>query len=637
MNIDTHRIYSLLKQYWGYDSFRPLQEEIVTSIIAGNDTLAILPTGGGKSLCYQLPGLYNNGLTLVVSPLIALMKDQIEGLKSKGIKAIGIMSGQSIREQDILFDNAAYGNAKFLFLSPERLKSKYSQDRIEKLNIKLVAIDEAHCISEWGHDFRPEYREIAALKDQLIDVPFIALTATATPSVAEDIKTNLQLKEPKTFAQSPIRKNLSYHVIYSENKKTDILDIVRTTKGCCLIYVQKRKTARELQNFFMDRRMKAESFHGGLDVKLRSKIIEDWNKDDLQLIIATKAFGMGMDKPNVRTVIHYQPSDALEAYVQEAGRAGRDQLPARAIMLWNKYDIKSLRENINNYYPSLEFIHKTYNSLKQFYKLGKGLNSLDWKNFNISEFSAFAKSKISITSHALNLLKKANYINLSPSFLHPSKLMLFEGSTKNMLKNNNVSDKMKSFIKTILRTYDGIFLEERKIDEKILAKKAEVKMDQAKEALKWLQNREVLKYSPTFDGHKISFNGFIHNVDQIVLDDSIYKSQKQRLKECISSITAYIDFVGCRQVFISKYFGFINVDACGCCDNCETSNFVIEEDQGSYQKMILNRISNNINDLDDLIKSFHLKEKEVIINAIDYLIEEEKINIKGKKVYLINE
>ena len=215
--------------------------------------------------------------------------------------------------------------------------------------------------------------------------------------------------------------------------------------------------------------------------------------------------------------------------------------------------------------------------------------------------------------------------------------MLFEGSTKNMLKNNNVSDKMKSFIKTILRTYDGIFLEERKIDEKILAKKAEVKMDQAKEALKWLQNREVLKYSPTFDGHKISFNGFIHNVDQIVLDDSIYKSQKQRLKECISSITAYIDFVGCRQVFISKYFGFINVDACGCCDNCETSNFVIEEDQGSYQKMILNRISNNINDLDDLIKSFHLKEKEVIINAIDYLIEEEKINIKGKKVYLINE
>jgi len=637
MAINKHKIYKLLKQYWGYDSFRPLQEEIVTSIIGSHDTLAILPTGGGKSLCYQLPGIYNEGLTLVVSPLIALMKDQIEGLKKKGINAIGIMSGQSQRDQDILFDNAAYGNAKFLFLSPERLKSKYFQDRIEKLNIGLVAIDEAHCISEWGHDFRPEYREIAELRDKLINVPFIALTATATPAVANDIVSNLKLSKPKRFAQSPVRQNLSYHVIYSESKKADIFDVVNATNGCCLIYVQKRKTARELQLFFNERRIKAESFHGGLDVKIRSKIIEEWNNDHLQLIIATKAFGMGMDKPNVRTVIHYQPSDALEAYVQEAGRAGRDQKSARAIMFWNKYDIQRLRENINNYYPPIHQVQKTYESLKKYYQLGQGINSIEWMDFNISEFSSFSNSRIATAFHALNLLNKANVINLSSSFLHPSKLILFEGSTKNILKNENVSEKMKSFLKTILRTYDGIFLEQRKIDEKILAKKAGIKTDQVKEALKWLQSREVLKYSPSFDGHKISFNGFIHHASQISLEDSIYKSQKERLQECIASISSYIDYNGCRQVFISNYFGFKDENDCMVCDNCEASNFTIKEGRQDYQNQILSHIKNNISDLDTIIKSFHLKEKDVVIKAIDYLIEEEIIHIRGKKVYLLDD
>ncbi|MBT8234258.1 MAG: RecQ family ATP-dependent DNA helicase, partial [Bacteroidia bacterium] len=586
--------------------------------------------------CYQIPGIYLDGLTIVVSPLIALMNDQIEGLKKKGIPAIGIMSGQSRREQDILFDNAAYGNAKFLFLSPERLKSRLFLDRIEKLNIKLIVVDEAHCISEWGHDFRPEYRQISSLRDRIPDVTLAALTATATPHVQSDIIQNLKLQSPKIYTQNPYRKNLSYNVRYSENKNQDIKIFIndnQSQNGCSIVYVQKRKTAKELELFFKERGQYSKAFHGGLSVKHRAEIIKEWNENKLKLIIATKAFGMGMDKSNVRNVIHFQPSDALEAYVQEAGRAGRDGEFANVLLLWNKYDLKTLYDNIDLYYPSINFIQSVYQSLIKYFQLGTGINPDNWLDFDISDFSKKNKYKKTDTFYALNLLHKSNVLSLSASFLHPSKLLLFEGRIKRMLQSDKVSEKMKSFTKVILRTYDGIFLEERKIDEKLLAKKADIKESKVRDALNWLQTREVLKYKPTFDGHKITFKGFIQNPSALHLEDAIYKHQKERLLKSISSIKEYIYEKECRQIHISKFFGFNNNKPCNLCDLCQQKT-TISKDLKLYKKDIIKYIPLVNNDLNDIYKCFSFKEKTQVNKALEDLVAEEIIELIGNKIYV---
>jgi ATP-dependent DNA helicase RecQ len=502
----THKqdIYFYLKKHWGYDSFRPLQEDIINSILSNKDTLALLPTGGGKSICFQIPGLVIGGTCLVVSPLIALMNDQVQNLKNKGISAVAITSSMNLKEIDIALNNAAYGHVQFLYVSPERIENETFRQRLSYLPIGLIAIDEAHCISQWGYDFRPSYLKIAELRAYFPNVNIIAVTASATKEVVEDIQLKLEFKNQNVFRQSFERKNIRYVVQLEENKYERLLKVIHNIGGSGIVYVRNRKKTEEISKWLFQNKISASFYHAGINSNERATIQQNWIENKSQVIVATNAFGMGIDKPDVRFVVHLDLPESLEAYFQEAGRAGRDEKPAYAILLCNNFDVVSLKEQYEQKTPSIEQIKQSYQAIFNFYQIpvesGEGLSV----SFDIEEITRNYNLKPITLFNSVKCLEKEGYVSFLDSGFEPSKVMMVMG--KDDLYNYQIKyPKYEPLIKVLLRSYGGLYEQYVQIKEKDVAYRAKVSEDELKKQLENLATQGVISFIPQTTLPKLIF------------------------------------------------------------------------------------------------------------------------------------
>ncbi|MEF9932003.1 MAG: ATP-dependent DNA helicase RecQ, partial [Bacteroidales bacterium] len=492
---ELEMIKEILKQYWGYDNFRPMQEEIINSALAGKDTLALMPTGGGKSICFQVPAMARSGVCLVISPLIALIKDQVQNLNERGIKALAVYSGMSYHQIDVAFDNAIYGDYKFLYVSPERLHTTIFKERVQKMEINFLVVDEAHCISQWGYDFRPSYLEIKEVKKIIGEVPIIALTATATKTVADDIVRNLEFSQSNIICSGFERANLSYVVRNVDDKFGNILKICRGVQGTGIIYVRERKRSEEISQFLQQNNITADFYHAGLSKEMRSFKQDKWKNNDIRVIVATNAFGMGIDKPDVRFVIHYEMPNSLESYFQEAGRAGRDGVRSYTTLLWNNSDINRLRQIHNISYPDIDYIKDIYQ--KVFIYLGVPYESgADMvSKFNLVEFAhKFALNAVS-AYYAIKYIEQEGYWELTDEIDNPSKIM-FIVNRDELYKVQIDNSILDSFIKSILRIYTALFSKLTPIDEDYIARVTMDSLVGVKDKLKTLAKMKIIKFIP---------------------------------------------------------------------------------------------------------------------------------------------
>jgi len=624
----------ILSKYWGFDQFRPLQDDIIQSILEGNDTLALLPTGGGKSICFQVPAMLMDGICIVVSPLIALMKDQVENLKAKGIAAIAIYAGMGKREIDILLDNCIYGNIKFLYLSPERLLSPLVRERISYMNVNLIAIDEAHCISQWGYDFRPPYLQLTSLREIHPDKPVLALTATATAFVKEDIQTKLAFKNAKVFVKSFERRNLSYAVIDVEDKHKKLLEIVRNVKGSGLIYVRNRRETAEIASFLQRNGVVADFYHAGIEKELRFKKQEDWKSDIVRIMVATNAFGMGIDKPNVRFVIHLDLPDSLEAYYQEAGRAGRDENRAFAVLLANASDQLILKGKYKDSFPSITEIKKTYHYLGSYYQLafgaGEGLNF----EFDLADFCKRFNLGVIKTLAALKFLEHDGYLVLSENIFLQSRIM-FTANHEDVYRFQIENAGYDSFIKTIQRSYGGAFDGYVKIKESDLAKRLKMSFNEVIQHLNKLQQLEILSYLPQTDQPQLQF--VLSRVDQLHLDIDVkyIKLRQQIQQDQINAVLSYSTTFVCRSKQLLHYFGEVNASKCKFCDVCLAEKK--QEDLAGLKDKIdfevITHLQTQSHTLDELVHRISVGNETDRIQSIRDLLDAGKIKSDGKKYY----
>lgn len=576
-------IHSILKQYWGFDNFRPPQEEIIRSVMEGKDTVALLPTGGGKSLCYQLPALALEGKTIVISPLIALMQDQIDGLKEKGIPAIALHSGMRIQELDVAYDNFIYGPAKLLYISPERLKSDLFIARIQNANISMIAVDEAHCISQWGHDFRPAYMEIGNLREQFRGVPIIALTATATRSVVEDIVASLQMKNETVFQKSFSRDNISFVVITTDNKRNELLSIMNSMKGTGIIYVRNRKMTREISDHLNKYNFQTEYYHAGLSSERRSRIQEDWKSGKTRVIVSTNAFGMGIDKSDVRFVIHTDVPPSIEEYYQEAGRAGRDGDAAYAITIISNQDISKSVNQFQENYPSINFIKEVYRKICVYLKIAIGSGKDESYDFDLIDFCEVAKLPILRTLNAMDAIASDGWFTMSDGFYRPSQLFVSTGKRDFSDLVSKEDDKSK-ILRFLLRRYEGLFIEFVKIDEEIVAKNLKMTKEKVVSYLNYLHKEQIVKYEPRKTIPLITFLQSRPQKDSFTINTKLYNALKERSGNRLSAMIDYLTIERCRQKFILDYFGEVKTKNCGTCDICRGSH-ITEIDSKTQEQL----------------------------------------------------
>ena len=559
-------IHQILKQYWGHTSFRQPQQQIIESVLAGKDTLALLPTGGGKSICFQVPAMAMDGICLVVSPLIALMKDQVMHLNKKGIKAAAIYTGMAHRQIDTLLDNCVYGNYKFLYISPERLATEDFRTRMQRMKICLLAVDEAHCISQWGFDFRPPYAKIAEVRDQLKGVPVIALTATATPKVVEDIQTQLHFKEANVFSKSFVRSNLSYVVRQSTNKEQSVADILSKVKGSAIVYVRNRKKTKEFADALNKLRITSDFYHAGLEPKLRERKQDNWVHNKTRVIVCTNAFGMGIDKPDVRTVVHIDVPDTLEAYFQEAGRAGRDERKAYAVQLLDLSDIESLNKKIKESLPSPEFIREVYNELGVYLRISyySGMNqSFD---IDLGDFATKNKWLTSKVLSALKTLQQQEIIYLTDGVFRQSQIRV--AAAKDVLYKFQVENKrFDPIVKFILRSSEGVFEDYVFIDEQNMAGRLKITTNDAIQYLTKLDELGIFSYLPRKDKPQVIFLQNRLRKDELRLDVKAINARKEEYETRLKAVRNYItENDTCRTKMLVQYFGEDNSKDCGICD-----------------------------------------------------------------------
>jgi ATP-dependent DNA helicase RecQ len=562
------RYLDILRRYWGFDSFRPLQEVIIRSVGEGNDTLALMPTGGGKSITFQVPALATEGLCLVVTPLIALMKDQVENLKKNGIKAVAIHSGLTYREIKVAFDNAIFGGTKFLYLSPERLATDLFLEKLSDLKINLLAVDEAHCISQWGYDFRPSYLKIAAVRELIPDVPVLALTATATPAVVDDIMEQLHFKKKNVFKKSFARPNLAYVVRTTENKEEQLLRILNSVGGSAIVYVRSRKKTREYASLLQQHQISAEHFHAGLTYASKEAIQNRWKRNQTRVIVATNAFGMGIDKPDVRLVVHMEAPDSLEAYFQEAGRAGRDNKKAYAVLLWSDNDKIKLKKQVGTAFPEPETIKRVYEALGNFFQLPVGAGFQMVYDFDIGKFCSAFNFSILTVYNALKILQRAGYLTFTEELDIPSKIMfLVKGN--DLYKFQVANKDLDPLIKLLLRNYTGLFTEYASINEADLAKKSGTTIETVYDGLAKLGKTGIVHYIPRRKTPLISYTQSREELRFIRLPKEVYEERKQRYLNQIEAVIDYASSVNiCRSRFLLNYFGQKKSDNCGICDIC---------------------------------------------------------------------
>ena len=557
----------VLKTYWGYDRFRPMQEDIIREALAGNDVLAILPTGGGKSVCFQVPALMKDGLALVVTPLIALMKDQVQNLEDRGIRAIAIHAGMNRREVDLALNNAAYGDCKFLYVSPERLNTQLFQAYLSVLKIAFIVVDEAHCISQWGYDFRPSYLEIGKLREQ-VDAPVIALTATATPAVAEDIMDRLRFREKKVLKAGFERPNLSYVVRRTEDKLGQILSVAGGVPGTGIVYVRNRKKAEEIAAFLRDSGVKASFYHAGLGSATRAGRQEEWKRGDTRIMVCTNAFGMGIDKADVRFVIHADLPESPEAYFQEAGRAGRDGKPSYAVLLWNANDLRRLRQIGTVSFPSLESIEDIYQKVHLFYEIPYDAGIARELKFDLAAFCARFKLQASPVTHAIRYLEREGHWTFTEDMDIQTRVKITADRTA-LYGIDLPDERMVTLLEMLMRSYTGIFSYATSIDEDLMALRCGVTIPELRQLLYGLSVNHVIRYIPADHANIL----YLHHNRLRPGNVRLSPERHALLKECwetrMETMRGYVEEEDeCRSRFLLRYFGQERSSDCGSCDIC---------------------------------------------------------------------
>ncbi|MDQ3046600.1 MAG: RecQ family ATP-dependent DNA helicase [Bacteroidota bacterium] len=616
-------IHGILEKYWGFKAFRPLQEEIIQSVLDGKDTLALLPTGGGKSICFQVPALAKEGICIVVSPLIALMKDQVENLTKKGIKAIAITSNMHKREIDIALDNCVHGSTRFLYLSPERLETEIVKVRLQKMNVNLIAIDESHCISQWGYDFRPSYLKIEKLREILPGVPVLALTATATSEVVKDIQAKLKFKKENVFQKSFERKNISYVIQQEEDKLAKLIKICKNVNGSGIVYVRNRRKTQDIASYLASHNVSADFYHAGLDSKKRDAKQSAWIDNKTRVIVCTNAFGMGIDKPDVRFVIHIDLPDSLEAYFQEAGRAGRDEQKGYAILLYNISDKIELKRNVEMSFPALDEIRQTYQALMNFYQMPSGSGEGVTLEFDISKFCDTYKLNAITVFNCLKFIEREGYVSVSDALFQPSRIKL-ELNREDLYKFQISNPAMDVFIKLILRSYSGVFDNFNKISENDLAHKANTKTEEVIKKLNYLHQHKVITYAAQTELPQITFLRPRVDTKDLSFSKENYTLLKQRAITRMESVINYAESTHkCRSQLLLWYFGESESYPCEHCDVC------LEEKKSTLHTDEFENISNQVKQLlamhpmslKLLVDSVTDNHEEKILHSIQWLID----------------
>lgn len=623
--------HQILKQYWNYDSFRPLQEEIVQSVLDGSEVLALLPTGGGKSVCFQVPALCLEGICIVVSPLIALMKDQVQQLKSRGINATAIYSGMSKREIDITLDNCIYGQVKFLYVSPERLKTELFIERAKRMNVALLAIDEAHCISQWGYDFRPPYMQIEEFKKELEISRTVALTATATKEVKADIIEKLGMKNCQIFQKSFVRDNLSYSVFKLENKQQKLLEILEKVNGSSVIYVRSRKRTKEISDFLNRNEISSSFYHAGLSGGERDSRQADWIENSVRVMVATNAFGMGIDKPNVRTVIHLDLPDTLEAYYQEAGRAGRDERKAYAVALFHDRDAENLTSRAEKSVVSKEELKRTYQALANYYKLAIGSQSFSSFGFDFEQFTKTYNLPGMVTFSALKKLSDEGLIQLTDGFYEQSKISFLMEKSE-IYSYQIANPKLDPILKNLLRLYGGeLFVNYLAIKEKELAILLKSDAKQVRQWLRFLHDQKVIDYQESTDSQRITFLTPRQDAENLPIDNGQIEWRRKLAVQKAQAVGDYVTAKDCRTNIFQLYFDEKPKGTCGVCDNdLENKKSTSSTSLADLEKM-LSSAPRSVTDLRALLP----KEKEQkILEALRILIEDGKVEEEGGRFSL---
>lgn len=569
----NNNIHDILSEYWGYNSFRPLQKEIIESVVAGNDTLALLPTGGGKSVCYQVPAMAMEGLCIVVSPLIALMKDQADQLNKKGIPALMIFSGLKRHETEQVLKLAGRGRYKFLFVSPERLETQLFLEYIPAMNVNLVAVDEAHCISQWGYDFRPPYLRIAALREHLPGVPVLALTASATPEVQTDICDKLNFRSHKIFKTSFARPELEYYVIKSEAKINTVVAILKKVPGCAIVYCGSRRKTREVAELLNMHGLNAGFYHAGLEHEERNKRQQQWVEGTTRVMVCTNAFGMGIDKPDVRTVIHYDTPDAPEHYYQEAGRAGRDRNTARAVLLYQLPDIDALYHGVLTKFPPEEDIRQVYISIANYLQLAAGSGAGRYFEFDLDDFTRKFKHPALLTINVLRILEQEGYVSYNESVLLPSTVMV-TANREALNELEQVQPDLDPLLKTLLRTYAGILDQPVFVFEKKLAWVLHTDAAAITTQLKRMEQLGLLLYNPVKDKPQLYFLRNRATAEAFSINTAFYQQRREKYEERLEAMVRYVlnESEQCRSRMLCGYFGDEAEKNCGVCDACRKNN-----------------------------------------------------------------
>ncbi len=633
MEFEQYR--QVLTKYWGFTSFRPLQEEIIKSVGEGKDTLGLMPTGGGKSITFQVPALVAEGICLVITPLIALMKEQVSRLNSLEIKAVAIHSGMSGEEIDIVLDNCIYGDYKFLYISPERISTRIFEARVGRLNLSLVAVDEAHCISQWGYDFRPSYLKIASLRNHISDkVPFLALTASATPQVIDDILTRLEFREKNVLRTSFERKNISYLVRQVEEKGTYLVKTVGSVKGSGIVYVRSRKRCREVAELLVENGISADYYHAGLPDEIRDRKQKEWSAGETRVIVSTNAFGMGIDKADVRFVIHWDTPDSIENYFQESGRGGRDGKPAWAVLLYSSSDKNKLIESLKHKFPPVEKIKDIYEALCSYLQVPHGAGKDNVFDFNMAGFVSRFRLPVIETFNSLAFLQREGYIEFTEEINNPSRVHFVVGRD-DLYKFQVANESFDGFIKLLLRSYTGMFSEFVAINEEMLAKKAAISRDTVYQYLVKLASMNIIRYIPGKKTALVIFTEerLVRKALMISPDNYLHVKEKYSLR--LEKMIDYAESKNrCRSVMLLDYFGEES-DRCGTCDVCRERN---ELDLSKYEfdrilEEIKGILADKQPDAEELVKLCTYPEEKVI-KVTRWLLDHDKI-IRDKDYRLL--
>ena len=626
----------ILKQYWGYDSFRDLQEEIITSIGEGKDTLGLMPTGGGKSITFQVPALAQEGICIVITPLIALMKDQVQNLRKRGIKALAVYSGMTRQEILTALENCIFGDYKFLYISPERLDTDIFRTKLRSMKVSMITVDESHCISQWGYDFRPAYLKIAEIRALLPGIPVLALTATATPEVVKDIQARLDFREENVFRMSFERKNLAYMVRQTDNKTQELLHILRKVPGSAIIYVRNRRRTKEITELLVNEDITADFYHAGLDNAVKDLRQKRWQSGEVRVMVATNAFGMGIDKPDVRIVLHLDLPDSLEAYFQEAGRAGRDGEKAYAVILYTKTDRTTLHRHVVDTFPDKEYILNVYEHLQYYYQMAMGDGFQCVREFNLEEFCRKFKYFPVPVDSALKILTQAGYLEYTDEQDNASRI-LFTIRRDELYKLREMGTEAEALIQMILRSYTGVFTDYAYISEATLSVRTGLTREQIYNILVTLTKRRIVDYIPHKKTPHIIYTRERQELRFVHIPPAVYEERKARYEARIKAMEEYVISENvCRSRMLLRYFGEKNEHNCGQCDVClshRATDTLTGKSLEELKKKITELLAQKPHTPAEIAEKIEA-EKERVSEVIQYLLEEGEWKMQDGMIHI---